>query len=161
MKKVITFFLFLLSISTAFSQTNISDEFDVPSNVIILTGHSWNQGGVIVRLYGVEACHDSSFGLALDSNCSEAAKVFLAALITNGHPKCRGIYQSSATSSYLTICSITLNGNTTDMGMSMIVSGYAKSALDHKNQPINIEYGEAEKLARLEKSGLWGYVKKP
>jgi len=144
----------------AAAQSDVSDEFAVlPSNVEFLSGSSWQQGGVTVRLYGIETCPRGKL-IALDgksADCGEVSMVFLAGLVELGKPTCQGIHQTIEPVQYIAICKITIDGNLLDLGLSLILSGYATAARDESGQTVSIEYAQGEIQARSQKQGLWAF----
>jgi len=142
------------------AQSGVSDEFAVlPSNVEFLSGHSWRQGGVTVRLYGIESCPRGKI-IALDgqsADCGEISMVFLAGLVELGKPICQGIYQTIEPVQYIAICKITIDGNLLDLGLSLILSGYATAARDENGRAISVDYAQGESQARSQKQGLWAF----
>jgi len=144
----------------AAAQSGVSDEFAVlPSNVEFLSGHSWRQGGVTVHLYGIETCPRGEL-IALGhqtADCGEVSMVFLAGLVELGKPICQGIYQTIEPVQYIAICKITIDGNLLDLGLSLILSGYATAARDENGRAISVDYAQGESQARSQKQGLWAF----
>jgi len=141
------------------AQNGVSDEFPVPTNVEFLSGSSWRQGGVTVRLYGIESCPRGEL-IALDgqtADCGEVSMVFLAGLVELGKPTCQGIHQTVEPEQYIAICKITIDGNLLDLGLSMILSGYATAAYDEGGQAISADYAHGESQAKSQKQGLWAF----
>jgi len=162
-----TSFLWVLALSVglmnnigdANSQNGVSDEFPVPANVEFLSGSSWRQGGVTVRLYGIETCPRGEL-IALgrqSADCGEVSMVFLAGLVELGKPTCQGIHQTIEPAQYIAICKITIDGNLLDLGLSMILSGYATAARNENGQAISADYAHGESQAKSQKQGLWAF----
>jgi len=143
----------------AAAQNSVSDEFPVPASVEFLSGSSWRQGGVIVRLYGIETCPRGKI-IALDgqsADCGELSMVFLAGLVELGKPICQSIHQTIEPVQYIAICKITIDGNVLDLGLSLILSGYATAAHDGNGHPVLTEYAQGEIQAKSQKQGLWAF----
>jgi len=143
----------------AAAQNGISDEFPVLANVEFLSGSSWRQGSVSVRLYGIETCPRGEL-IALGrqtADCGEVSMVFLAGLVELGKPTCQGIHQTIEPVQYIAICKITIDGNLLDLGLSMILSGYATAAHDESGRTVSTDYAQGEIQARSQKQGLWAF----
>jgi len=91
------------------------------------------------------------------ADCGEVSMVFLAGLVELGKPTCQGIHQTIEPVQYIAICKITIDGNLLDLGLSMILSGYATAARDESGHPVLTDYAQGESQARSQKQGLWAF----
>jgi endonuclease YncB( thermonuclease family) len=137
--------------------------FSVPQGVTFLTGDSWDQGGTIVRLYGVQSCirgtSIQTSGAVTD--CGDVSMLYLANFLKNAPTNCQGVGTTQAPAQYLVVCKSQIGGQTVDLGTSLIIKGFAFASIDSANQPISYQYAVAEQEARTHKAGLWAFEKFP
>jgi endonuclease YncB( thermonuclease family) len=137
--------------------------FAVPQGVTFLTGDSWDQGGTVVRLYGVQSCirGTSIHTSGAVTDCGEISMLFLANFLKNAPTSCQGLGTTQAPAQYLVVCKSQIGRQTVDLGTALIVKGFAFASVDSANQPITYQYAVAEEEARTHKSGLWAFQKFP
>lgn len=137
--------------------------FSVPEGVTFLTGDSWDQGGTIVRLYGVQSCirGTSMQTSGVVTDCGEISMLYLANFLKNAPTACQGVGTTQAPAQYLVVCKSQIGGQTVDLGTSLIIKGFAFASIDSANQPLSYQYVIAEQEARTHKVGLWAFEKFP
>ena len=145
--------------TTAIHAENANPPFDIPLGVTFLTGDSWDQGGTIVRLYGVQSCIR---GTPMQSNaqgrdCGDISMAFLAKFISSAPTSCQGIAQTKSPPQYLVVCKSKIGGSIVDLGTALILKGFAFASEDARGEPVNIQYYIAEQEAKVAKSGLWQF----
>ncbi|GGB09326.1 succinoglycan biosynthesis protein exoi [Brucella endophytica] len=139
---------------------NSNPIFPVPPNVTFLSGDTWNQGGTIVRLYGVQSCIRGTkvkVSAEKTTDCGEISMVYLAGLVKNTAPQCQGIAETTQPKQYLVVCKANVGGQQVDLGTALILSGFAFSAYNPDGTPTSMQYVVAEEQARNQKAGLWAF----
>lgn len=154
-----------LMVSPAIGQENNNKNpiFPIPKGVIYLTGDSWDQGGTVVRLFGVQSCIR---GTTLKTengeiDCGEISMAFLANFMKSSPTKCQGIIQTESPPLYHVICKSTVGDNEVDLGTALILKGFAFAMNDSGGKPVNIQYYIAEQEAKEKRAGLWKFDKFP
>lgn len=153
-------FLFALGALAQEQPANPNPIFPVPPNVTFLTGDTWNQGGTVVRLYGVQSCIRGTEVAISDTNkrdCGDISMVYLAGLVKNTSPACQGITETTQPKQYLVVCKANVDGNQIDLGTALILSGFAFASYNPDGTPVSYQYVVAEEQARSQKVGLWAY----
>ncbi|GLS18045.1 succinoglycan biosynthesis protein exoi [Labrys miyagiensis] len=146
------------------AQGEPAQPFAVPqSGVTLITGDTWQQNGLQMRLYGVQSCirgtqYTNPAGARLD--CGEASAVMLGALIKDTRPACTPIAQINGTAesepaTILVVCTAHVGANNLDLGTIMITQGYAFAAFTLAGKPVYTPYIVAEAAAKNAKVGLW------
>lgn len=143
--------------------TNKNPIFPIPKGVTYLTGDSWDQGGTVVRLFGVQSCIRGTIIKTAngESDCGDVSMAFLANFMKTSPTKCQGIMQTQEPPQYHVICKSTVGVNEVDLGTSLILKGFAFAMNDINGNPVNIQYYIAEQEAKEKKAGLWGFEQFP
>ena len=158
------FFLTLITASLpAFANAQEQPEnpnpvFTIPPNVTFLSGDTWNQGGTIVRLYGVQSCirgTEITVSAGNKRDCGDISMVYLAGLVKNTTPNCQGIAETTNPKQYLVVCKANVSGQQVDLGTALILSGFAFASYNADGSPVSVQYVVAEEQARKQKAGLW------
>ena len=145
--------------ATVIHAENVNPVFEVPPGVTFLTGDSWDQGGTIVRLYGVQSCIRGTpmKANAQNRDCGDISMAFLAKFIASAPTSCQGIAQTQSPPQYLVVCKSKIGDSVVDLGTALIVKGFAFASEDARGDPVNIQYYVAEQEAKAAKSGLWQF----
>lgn len=139
--------------------TTVIDEppFVVSQSVELQTGDSWKENGKAFRLYGVQSCLRGTETISASgekSDCGLMSLSRLAAIISTGTMSCKPIAKARDNAEFV-VCGADISGNTIDVGMALISTGYAFAATDTKGNAINQNYLIAELDAKLNTTGLW------
>lgn len=142
---------------------NINTIFSIPNGITYLTGDSWDQGGTVVRLFGVQSCIR---GTSLktkngETDCGDISMAFLANFMKTSPTKCQGVIQTSQPDQYHVICKSKVGEAEVDLGTALILKGFAFAMNDVNGSPVNIQYYIAEQEAKTKKTGLWRFEKFP
>ncbi|MEY9785377.1 thermonuclease family protein [Sinorhizobium fredii] len=140
--------------------SNPNPVFRLPPNVTFLSGDTWNQGGTIVRLYGVQSCiRGTQVTVSGDHkrDCGDISMVYLAGLVKNTAPECQGIAETANPKQYLVVCKANVSGQQVDLGTALILSGFAFASYNPDGSPVSMQYVVAEEQARKQNAGLWSF----
>ncbi|WID99753.1 thermonuclease family protein (plasmid) [Bosea vestrisii] len=143
--------------------------FAISPAAIFETGDSWTEGGVVHRLYGVQAClRGTSFTNAsgVRRDCGEASLAMLVALIRDLQPQCHRAAAPSNSRTVFVFCVATRSGGAgagsrIDLGTAMIASGFGFASLATDGRPVHQPYFVAQQVAARAKAGLWAYPDTP
>lgn len=146
--------------TSAFAQDQVtSTEFVVPKSVTLQTGDSWETGGQLYRLYGVQSCLRGTIAVARDGkqvDCGSISLARLGAILSTGAVSCQPIGKAHDNAIF-SICAVNMSGATIDIGTALISSGYAFSAAFPDGKPVDMNYLVAELTAKGAGEGLWAY----
>lgn len=139
--------------------------FAIAPTAIFETGDSWTDGGVVHRLYGVQAClRGTQFtnGAGVRRDCGEASLAMLVALIRDLQPQCHQAAEQSISRTLFVFCVAMRHGGAgagsrIDLGTALIASGFGFASLATNGQPVHPPYFVAQLVAARAKAGLWAY----
>lgn len=161
----LAFVMATMVLTSAQSQENSNKNpiFPIPNGVTYLTGDSWDQGGTVVRLFGVQSCiRGTNLKTANgETDCGDISMAFLANFMKTSPTKCQGIIQTDNPPQYHVICKSTVGTEEVDLGTALILKGFAFAMNDASGIPVNIQYYIAEQEAKTKKAGLWNFDKFP
>jgi endonuclease YncB( thermonuclease family) len=134
--------------------------FDIPNAVEFLTGDSWNQGGTVVRLFGVQSCIrgttiTNAKGEEID--CGQVSMTYLASFMARAPTRCQGIAETATPPQYLVVCKSEVQGQSLDLGNTLILEGFAFASEDMSGAPVNEQYAISEDEAKTAGKGLWKF----
>lgn len=143
--------------------------FPVPTSAVYQTGDSWTNGGVIYRLYGVQACLRGTIvtnAHGVKRDCGEASLAMLIALTRDLKPQC---YQAAAMPEARTVFVFCIAqplsgagaGSRIDLGTALISIGYGFAALAPDGRPVHPPYFVAQLVAQRAHAGLWAFADLP
>lgn len=146
--------------TSAFAQDQATlRSFVVPQAVTLETGDSWETGGQLYRLYGVQSCLSGTIALARDGkqvDCGSLSLARLGAILSTGAVSCQPIGKARDNAIF-SVCAVNMSGATIDIGTALISSGYAFSAAFPDGKPVDMNYLVAELTAKSSGEGLWAY----
>lgn len=129
----------------------------VSKDVQLLTGDTWRDARKLYRLYGVQSCirgTDATDDSGKKVDCGNLSLAHLAALLSSAAVTCQPIGYAIDKATFV-VCAADLGGNTIDVGMALISTGYAFAAMNTKGEAVSANYLVAEINAKMEHDGLW------